>query len=87
MSDFDFSKKFDPDKIIELLKKAPTIAPELIDEIYTTLKNGGVEAVNTLFQTKGTFNPKFKDKKSILEYIIIMKNFSGITLDVNEKAV
>ncbi len=80
-------KKFTKDNIQKLFGQAPIIAPELIEEFYNVLETGGVDAVNTLFRTKGTFDPKFKDKKSVIEYIVLMKQFSGMELTLEEQAI
>ena len=80
-------KKFSKDDIQKLFGEAPIIAPELIDEFYEALDKGGVDAVNTLFRTKGTFDPKFKDKKAVIDYIVLMKQFSGMDLTLQEQSV
>jgi hypothetical protein len=80
-------KKFSTEEVIKLFSDAPDIAPELISEIYITLEEGGVEAVNDLFATKGTFNPDFKDKSAVIDFIVLMKKFSLMELTVKEEAV
>ncbi len=79
--------KFSKEHIEHLLGEAPAIAPELINEFYEALEEGGYEAVNTLFATKGTFNPEFKSRTDVIGYIVTMKQFSGIMLTPEEKAV
>ncbi len=78
---------FSKERVKELIGEAPIIAPELIDELYEALNKGGVQAVNALFKTKGTFDPNFKDKKAVIDYIVLMKRFSGIELTPEEEAV
>jgi len=80
-------RKFSKEDIIKLFGDAPVIAPELINEFYDALNTGGVEGVNGLFRTKGTFDPNFKDKKAVIDYIVLMKRFSGIELTPEEEAV
>jgi hypothetical protein len=80
-------KGFSKDDIKKLFGEAPIIAPELIEEFYEALDKGGVDAVNTLFRTKGTFDPNFKDKKAVIDYIVLMKQFSGMDLTLQEQSV
>lgn len=80
-------KKFSKEHIKKLLGEAPIIAPELIEEFYDALNTGGVNAVNTLFRTKGTFDPNFQDKKAVIEYIVLMKEFSGMELTLEEQVI
>lgn len=80
-------KKFSKEHIKQLWGEAPVIAPELINEFYEALEEGGYRAVNTLFATRGTFNPKFESREAVIGYIVTMKQFSGIMLTPEEKAV
>ena len=80
-------KKFSLEDIIKLFGQAPTMAPELIEEFYDASNTGGVDGVNTLFRTKGTFDPNFKDKKAVIEYIVLMKEFSGMELTLEEQVI
>ncbi len=80
-------RKFSKGEIIKIFNDAPKIAPELIDEIYEVLEKDGVEAVNTLFDKKGTFNPNFESKQAVIDFIAIMKKFSQIKLTAKEEAV
>lgn len=80
-------KKFSKEDIIRLFGDAPVIAPELIEEFYDALNTDGVEGVNELFRTKGTFDPNFKDKKAVIDYIVLMKQFSGMKLTLEEQVI
>ncbi|WP_406684331.1 hypothetical protein N1F78_00970 [Seonamhaeicola sp. MEBiC1930] len=80
-------RKFSKEEITRMFNEAPKIAPELIDEIYEVLEKDGVEAVNTLFDTKGTFNPNFNNKQAVIDFISIMKKFSQLKLTPKEEAV
>tara|TARA_R110000868_G_scaffold355845_4_gene617430 strand:+ start:308 stop:616 length:309 start_codon:yes stop_codon:yes gene_type:complete len=84
---FDEMRKFSKEDIIKLFGDAPVIAPELIEEFYDALNTGGVDGVNELFRTKGTFDPNFKDKKAVIDYIVLMKQFSGMELTLEEQVI
>ena len=77
--------KFSKEHILELWESAPDMAPELINEIYEALEENGVSGVNTLFMTRGTFNPNFKERKDVLGFVATMKNFSRIMLTEEER--
>jgi hypothetical protein len=73
--------------IERIFQNAPTMGPELIKEFYEALEKGGVAAVNNLFASKGTFNPDFKKKQDVIEYIVLMKKVSKMPLTLEEEAI
>lgn len=79
----DFSKE----DVVRIYNEASDIGPELIDEIYETLNHGGVAVVNSLFARKGTFNPDFKNRRAVIEFIALMKQFAGMNLTPEELAI
>jgi len=80
-------RKFSKENIERIIDDAPIIAPNLINEIYEALEEGGSEGVNILFSTRGTFNPKFEDREAVIGFVVTAKRFSGIMLTPEEKAV
>lgn len=80
-------RKFSKEEFEQLIDDAPLIAPNLINEIYEELEEGGVEGVNILFSTRGTFNPHFVDREAVISFVVTTKRFSGIMLTPEEKVV
>lgn len=80
-------ERFSDEDVVRIYNESFDIGPDLIEEIYETLNHGGVAVVNSLFARKGTFNPDFKNRRAVLEFIITMKRFSGIELTREEMVV
>lgn len=80
-------KKWSKENIEKILHDAPTISPSLINEIYEAMEDGGVDGVNILFTTRGTFNPKFKDRTEVIRFIVIIKQLVGTLLTPEENRV
>jgi len=80
-------KKWSKEKIEKILDDAPKISPSLINEIYEALEDGGVDGVNILFSTRGTFNPKFKDRTEVIGFIVVIKKLVGTMLTPEENRV
>lgn len=80
-------RKFSKEDIERIIDDAPLIAPSLINEIYEALEEDGAEGVNILFSTRGTFNPHFEDREAVIGFVVTAKQFSGIILTPEEKAV
>jgi hypothetical protein len=80
-------KKWSKENIVKILDDAPKVSASLINEIYEALEDGGVDGVNILFSTRGTFNPKFKDRTEVIRFIVIIKQLAGTLLTPEENRV